>query len=246
MTFIRSRINYIEYFNNIRKQIVLIYIEGGIGVGKTTIINKYIEEHIQIKGVVHKIEEPIEEWTGNNFKNINMLDEMYLDKTKLALFQNYILNSHFLNMVKQIFLNKADIYIVERSIYSCRFVFTEMFYQNGDINNFEMVILNKQFEVFNNFNSLPDYIFNIVCDSKICIKRIQKRGRKGEEQITLDYLLKLRYYELLLLEKFNKIIEVLTIHNDTEDDSDFTDIKQNKPDVNISLEKYKITRSISF
>lgn len=85
----------------------------------------------------------------------------------------------------------------ERSPAACRYVFTQILMNEGTLDA-------EQFEIFKNvYDRLsfkdPDAIVFLDCPQDLCLDRVARRGRKGEEHITLDYLQKISFqYETML------------------------------------------------
>lgn len=185
-----------------------IFIEGNIGVGKSTFINK-IRNKYQDK--FNYIEEPIEEWTehviDNSETKINYLNLYYSNQVKYSfLFQCLALLSLVNNKIK----GKNN--IIERSIYSCIYVFSKNLYNNKIISFEEYEFLKlwkkkqykeKDFKII----YLEDTVEN-------CFERIKKRNRPEEKNITIEYLKQLEdNYKELLIKYKNNIIVVKCIEN---------------------------------
>jgi deoxyadenosine/deoxycytidine kinase len=80
--------------------------------------------------------------------------------------------------------------ICERSLESCRHIFSKILKDQGKIDDINYQIL----EMFYNITgSIPvDAIIYLDITSEVSIKRIEKRARLGEDYITIDYLEKCR------------------------------------------------------
>ena len=77
--------------------------------------------------------------------------------------------------------------LMERSLFTDRYVFAKMLYHDDKIEDIEYQIYIKWFEHF--MNDIPEIEF-IYLDipAETCLERIRQRNRKGEESITLEYL----------------------------------------------------------
>ena len=205
--------------NTIKTKIFkLIMMEGLIGAGKTTFLKNY--EKISSKFPNKKIAlilEPIEEWQGNNKYNIDLLDLMYKDiKKYVGIFQIYVLSSHFNNMLSIINSSDAEIFIMERSIYSSRYVFTEMHRDAGNIDDQTMLIIEEQFASIDKMFIIPDEIFYMDTTPEVCFERIKKRARPQEKNITIEYLrmIEKQYSKMfeIIKEKYPQI-KISTLYN---------------------------------
>ena len=83
--------------------------------------------------------------------------------------------------------NPNKIIICERSIYTDKYVFAKMLYQQGYINEIEWQTYNYWFDTFKQKTKLDSVIY-INTDPDICFERIKKRNRTGESNIPIEYL----------------------------------------------------------
>ena len=185
-------------------------IEGNVGAGKTTLL-KYFEENNPEYFVCY---EPVEEWI--NFKlnpgEKSIFELFYEDKKKYAfVFQMMALQSRFENLQKTIEQNKDKIIICERSIFTDYEVFAKLQKQEGNISDIELHVYEKWHAFFMNMLK-PDIrgIIYLQTDPTICIERIHKRNRKGEENCSHVYLEHLHTMHENWLQT-QKIAPVLTI-----------------------------------
>lgn len=165
---------------------IVISIEGNIGAGKSTMIQK-IQAHLG-KDFVY-IPEPIDEWnTIQDENNIPILECFYNNQEKYAFsFQMMAYISRIANLKKAIDNNPNTILIIERSVYTDKHVFAKMLYDNKQINEIEHQIYLKWYDYF--LKDLPPiYTIYMRTDPSVCLQRIQKRNRNGEENIELAYL----------------------------------------------------------
>jgi deoxyadenosine/deoxycytidine kinase len=86
---------------------------------------------------------------------------------------------------------ECEIIVCERSLAASRHVFCAMLKEANQISAFEMNIYESFFTPSVMERYYPDTVFFLDVDPHICLERIQKRDRKGEEDIPLDYLIKL-------------------------------------------------------
>lgn len=170
---------------------MLIYLEGNIGGGKSTLIN-FLNDYINSNNIdADVILEPVEEWENTqDIQGTNILQHYYQDQKKYGFaFQINALLSRVKKIQEKISASKKYIHFVERSIFTDKNVFLECNYQNGNITHMEYVIYQQWFDwILENFKLRPDgYVF-LNTDTQICYERIKERSRTGEECIPLEYL----------------------------------------------------------
>lgn len=169
----------------------ILSIEGNIGAGKSTFLASLQEKYKYNKNILF-LPEPVSEWekfVDENGKN--MLEKFYQDQstysfafqvmafsTRLAILRNAVDNAEN---------NGIDTIVMERSLEADREIFAKMLYQDKLMEKCEHEIYLKMAE-----NALKDYsldgIIWINVPPEICLKRIEKRNREGEQSITLEYL----------------------------------------------------------
>ncbi len=163
---------------------IIISIEGNIGSGKSTLCKDL--ETVKFDKPHKIIYEEVGEWckhVDNNGKNIFEL--YYSDKQKYSyLFQSYVVCSrvsHILDIIKKY---PNHIIICERSHLTDFYIFATVLHTLNLMSELEYKIYT---EVFNTLNlDITATVYNKV-DSNICISRIKKRNRQGE-QITPEYI----------------------------------------------------------
>ena len=162
----------------------IISIEGNIGSGKSTLCKDL--ENVTFK-IPHKIiYENVGEWCKHTDKNNkNIFELYYLDKEKYSyLFQSYVICSrvwHILDTIKQY---PNHIIICERSHLTDFYIFASVLYKLKLMTDLEFKIYSEIFKTFT--IEICGTIYNRV-SSEICIERIQKRNRMGEN-ITPEYI----------------------------------------------------------
>jgi deoxyadenosine/deoxycytidine kinase len=187
----------------------IIVVDGVIGAGKTTTIReiekrfnkiydyneKQNEKHNEKnnenkdnikykKPKIKAIYEPVEIW-----KSTGALEYFYEDIPKNAYaFQTFTYITRISSVIDEIYDNPdADIYILERSIWTDRYIFMELL--KDSITDLEMCMYNKWCDMW-------AYILPISVDKWVLLntsleeslKRIASRNRDGElEGITVEY-----------------------------------------------------------
>lgn len=180
-------------------------IEGNIGSGKSTIINILKQHFKKYKNVVFLLE-PVDEW--NKIRNENdktILECYYEDKAKYAFSFQMMAYITRINQLKKAIDNGYEYIITERSISTDKNVFTKMLYDNKDIDSINYQIYNRWFdELTENIPNIK-YIY-IKTDPEIAEARVRMRSRKGENNITLEFLEKCNNYHELWLKNMNTLI----------------------------------------
>ena len=174
---------------------IIVVVDGVIGAGKTTTIkeiekrfdkinkdNKNNENYKQVK--VKAIYEPVELW-----KSIGALEYFYKDISRNAYsFQTFTYITRIASVIDEIYDNPdADIYILERSIWTDRYIFMELL--KDSITDLEMAMYYQWCDMW-------AYILPMRVDKWVLLntsldeslKRIAFRDRNGEKSgISVDY-----------------------------------------------------------
>jgi deoxyadenosine/deoxycytidine kinase len=187
---------------------LIISIDGNIGSGKSTII-KYLQcnfENFLNKNLnICFLQEPVKSWESiidiNSEKNI--IQKFYENNEKYSfVFQMNAYISRLSQILKE-FNNNYDVIITERSIFTDKNVFAKMLYDINKLNSIEFQVYNKWFDSFNDkFKNIK--IIYIKTSPDICLSRVNKRSRTGEDKINKEYLLNCHLYHELWLNNFNK------------------------------------------
>ncbi|ARF08290.1 deoxynucleoside kinase [Catovirus CTV1] len=203
-----------------KKQI--ISIEGNIGVGKSTLVNmlkELFQDNVEI------IFEPIEDWINivdDDGKNI--LETFYNDKKRWSYtFQNVAYITRMNKIVEALNNSTKKYIILDRSLDADLNTFAKMLYDDKFISEIEWNAYNKWNKFFfDNFGKEFNHqIIYLRCDPKVCQKRILKRGRKSEENISIQYLESVhKYHEEWLINKAKNVIVI-------DSNQDFIDDKEN-------------------
>jgi deoxyadenosine/deoxycytidine kinase len=156
----------------------IYFLEGDIGAGKTELINKLKDRGYDIKL------EPVQHLQDNG-----LLEAFYRNPKKYALLmQNtmFILKMEIINNIQ------IDIIFIERSPFCDKECFATLLHEDGFIDDIEWTTYNLWYNKLIKQMDNIDYKFiYLKADPKICKERIEHRGRKGEESISLEYLEKL-------------------------------------------------------
>lgn len=167
----------------------IIVIDGLIGSGKTTILNS-LSKILNDKGIkTLAIVEPVDQW-----KEIGALEHFYKDiKQNCYEFQTYVYITRVKDLLENYnkYKNDYDVFIVERSIFSDRYIFVEMLKE--DMGNTRMKMYDEWCDLW---KKLIPFEFNmfILLDTTVetSMKRLKIRNRCEELGITDEYQTNLR------------------------------------------------------
>ena len=196
---------------------LIISIDGNIGSGKTTLYQSLKDRYKNNSNIVF-LKEPVGEWEKIMDEDGNtMLQKFYGDQDKYSFsFQMMAFISRFSILRKAIKENPNSIIITERCLYTDKYVFAKMLYDNKMMEDVNYQIYCKWFEEFSQEIQMSKIIY-IQTDPEICLERINKRNRTGEDTIELDYLnLCFRYHEDMIIELREKNIEVIVLNGNVD------------------------------
>jgi deoxyadenosine/deoxycytidine kinase len=190
-----------------------ILIEGNIGSGKTTLIDKLSNnEKYEV------IREPVDLWLQiKGTDNKNLLQEFYENPSRYAhLFQTMV----FITRLQSIEHDQVkNIRFCERSILTDKYVFGKACINSGKMSDIEINCYNIWFDwLENNFFKKPDTIIYLQCSPEKCYDRIKERARSEESSVPLAYLKELHDLHEEWIN--NTDIPSLTINNDIDNNFD--------------------------
>ena len=182
----------------------MIFVEGNIGTGKSTFLTHLSKE---FKVVL----EPVDEWSQmKNANGKNILEEFYRDPARNAyLFQSIAFRSRMKNIAHR------DNCLIERSIYTDRYVFANTCREDGLIGDIEWGDYISWFDwLTTEFKVKPKGFIYLRCEPEVSLARVKNRNRLGEENISLEYLKKLhRKHDDWLLD-YERVL-VLDVNEDS-------------------------------
>ena len=187
---------------------LILSIEGNIGAGKSTLLEKAKK---CIPGKMDRkiifLQEPVDLW--DDIKDSNgetILTKFYRDSGKYAFaFQMMAYISRLEILKNTVRRNPNSIIICERSIWTDKNIFAQMLADDGKIEEIELLIYNKWFDALSKELSLDGSIY-LKTTPEVCVTRVRKRNRKGEN-IPLSYLQRCHlYHEKWLAELDDKIV----------------------------------------
>ena len=201
---------------------LIISIEGNIGSGKSTLINKLKKEFTSVGMTpVIYIDEPVKIWNTIMDKNgDNIIKKYYEDQKKYAFqFQMmaYITRITELRKAMEKY-NGNCIIITERSIETDKEVFAKMLYEKKILDNISYTIYLKWFEELSRDLKVNELIY-LKTEPETALKRVIKRNRPGET-IPIDYLKDCHERHERWLQKCD---DVLLLNGERDIDESFND-----------------------
>ncbi len=161
----------------------MILLEGNIGAGKTTVGNL-----MKASGMFGFIEEPVEKWK-EGFAS-NLLESFYSDMKRWSFtFQIMAFTTRAKTWKEILELSDHSRMVLERSIFTDRYVFAHSLHQLGMMNDSEWQVYAGLWDFLSsNYCVTPDCIIYLRTPAEVCLERIRLRGRGEEGGIRLDYL----------------------------------------------------------
>jgi deoxyadenosine/deoxycytidine kinase len=181
----------------------IIYIEGNIGTGKSTFVEKlgnYISQMLSKKMFYPTlVQEPVDEWMKTYDQDgKNILEKFYEDQNRWSFtFQmnSFISRSHCIEESCDAIRDDATkesltpLILAERSIYTDRFCFAQNCHENGNMTKLEYDVYCRWNDwLSNKFSLRPKAYIYLRCPPEENVHRIKKRSRDGECGIPVEYL----------------------------------------------------------
>ncbi|XP_059849271.1 thymidine kinase 2, mitochondrial isoform X1 [Hypanus sabinus] len=162
---------------------LVICVEGNIASGKTTCL-EYFARYSNIEVLL----EPVSKW--RNIWNHNLLGLMYEDPSRWAItLQTYVQLTMLQQHTRPLTL---PVRMMERSIYSAKYIFVENHYQSSIMPAVDYAVLTEWFDwIVGNTNVSVDLIVYLQTTPETCYQRLKARCRSEEKIIPLDYLRRL-------------------------------------------------------
>ena len=211
---------------------LIVSIDGNIGSGKSTLFNN-LKTKLEKRKDICFLEEPVDEWSNIKDENgVTMLENYCMNQEKHAFAFQVMASSTRIKMLMEAIQDPDIKFIIsERSILSDKNVFAKMLFDSGKISfidyNVYKLLYNAHKEIMKN-----TIIVYVRTNSDICLKRIKKRNRKGEDAIEQSYLeLCHEYHEKWIMN--DKVNHKLVINGNLDN---ITNPKQNNIWVNTFCE----------
>lgn len=157
-----------------------VIVEGNIGSGKSTLL-----QHFQNNPKVRTYPEPIDRW--RDVRGFNTLSLMYsFPKQFSHVFQSYVQQTMLENHMNA---QRESVKLMERSVYSARYCFTENLFQSKLMTDVEYAVLEEWFDwIVGQRMARVDLIVYLRTQPEVIHERIQKRDRSEESSCSLEYL----------------------------------------------------------
>lgn len=168
----------------------VIWVEGIIGAGKTT-FTKTLSERLNLR--------PIFEPVDDN----PLLEKSYQDPVKYVFpMQLWLMAKRHAMQQLAAWEDKYGEYagsVIDRGLPGDR-VFCKMHVQEGNIDSEFWGVYEYFYEVMSLNLPVPNLLVFLDAEPETAFARMKKRGREAENEVTLDYLVKLRkgYLDLLV------------------------------------------------
>ncbi|KAM9726461.1 thymidine kinase 2, mitochondrial isoform 2-T2 [Menidia menidia] len=166
-----------------------ICVEGNIASGKTTCL-----EYFSKTSNIQVLTEPVSKW--RNVRGHNPLALMYQDPQRWGLtLQTYVqltmLDRHVSATVRapDYYHNSAPVSMMERSIFSAKYIFVENLMRSGKMPEVDYAVLSEWFDWITTNIPIPvDLIVYLQTSPQTCHQRLKQRCREEEKVIPLEYL----------------------------------------------------------
>lgn len=186
-----------KLINNYTKPI-LMSIEGNIGSGKSTLLHKlktYKPLHrfqSEMERPIVFVDEPVSMWetVHNPVSMKNIIEEFYSHPDEHAFaFQMLACITRMSNIIETVEKYPNAIIITERSLDTDKYVFAMNLHRQGYIKDIHYQIYQLCHRLIGQVSKLVIDRYIYVCtEPTLCMTRIQKRRRDGENEITQEYL----------------------------------------------------------
>lgn len=197
----------------------IVSIEGNIGSGKSTLVDR-LQKYFAGSERVCFLQEPVDIWNTIQDKEGNtMITKFYSDTKKYSFAFQMMAYISRLSMLREAIKKDYNVIVVERSMFTDKMVFAKMLYDDGKIEEVEYQIYNKWFDEF--IQDLPPIdIVYVKTSPSVALERVEKRAREGES-IPLAYLENCHnYHENWLKEESQTYRNKIVIQGDTDIEKD--------------------------
>ncbi|HUV73296.1 MAG TPA: deoxynucleoside kinase, partial [Anaerolineae bacterium] len=161
----------------------MILLEGNIGAGKST-----MGKILKTSGLFDFIEEPVQAWQEGFAANL--LDAFYSDMERWAFtFQITAFVTRAKTWQEVLALTDHSRVVLERSIFTDRYVFATNSHRLGGMTNAEWQVYCGLWDFLaTNYCVEPECILYYRTPAEICVERMKARGRSEESGVSLEYL----------------------------------------------------------
>lgn len=204
---------------------IIISIEGNIGAGKTTIIDKLQHKMRNCQDVLF-LREPVDVWESIKDPKTgeNILQKFYQNPSLYAFSFQVMAYATRVSLIREAIRNNRDckVVICERSLDADKNIFAQMLHDDGLIDDIQFQIYNKFYKEYSTEFKLDGIVY-IDADAEVCYRRVSKRARDGEAGIEQAYLTKCKKYHDDWLVHNHNYTSVLRLDTNDDVEYDFTD-----------------------
>lgn len=179
-----------------------IAVAGNIGVGKSTLTAMLAEKLAW---------EPFYEAVDDN----PYLADFYANMQQWSFHSQVFFLSRRLRHHRQI-LDRPGTVVQDRSVYEDAEVFAENLYRQGNMTERDYRTYRELYAAMGLFLPPPDLVVYLRASVPVLIKRIRKRGRDFERQVSAEYLEQLNHLYEEWIDRFS-LCPVLTVPADNLD-----------------------------
>ena len=178
-----ENINPEEFSQSVEGRPFTVIVEGNIGSGKSTFLDHY--RNLSDFAV---FQEPVDKW--RDLDGHNLLELMYTDPRRHSYtFQSFVqLTMAQLHAAK----TKKRIKMMERSLWSARYVFAENLLRSKNMATSEFEVLKAWFEFLRGCPKEVDLSVDLVIylrtSPEVAYQRLKARARSEEKIVSLEYL----------------------------------------------------------
>jgi deoxyadenosine/deoxycytidine kinase len=184
----------------------VICVDGPIGAGKSTLIEMLSKK---LNGKIDDLRilfspEPIEEWRNVGKKKLNILQKFYDDKERYSFTFQFNAFISRISQVEKMIEKEKDfdfVLFIERGIFSDRYIFAELLYELGFLQEIEWEVYKQIFDFLSKKSFKIDGYLYLNYDSDTCIEREKERNREEEKNVDEFYLRE-------VCEKYQKVIRI--------------------------------------
>jgi deoxyadenosine/deoxycytidine kinase len=195
--------------NTVAKNIKIVSIEGNIGSGKSTLLQR-LKDHFKNDFRIIFVDEPVSEWETiiDPSDGENIIQKFYKNQEKYSFSFQMMAYISRLSLLKKTCENNDNcIIITERSLFTDKYVFAKMLFDDEKIENINYQIYSKWFDTFVNDFPISNFIYVDTTPTN-CFTRVVKRSRTGESNIPLEYLQNCHIYHEEMVKTFNNLLQI--------------------------------------
>ena len=176
---------------------------------------------MKINNTICFLKEPVNLWESiKNSNNETMIECFYKEPDKYAFSFQVMAYVSRVALIKQAIANGYKYIFTERCIHTDRNVFLKMLHESNKVEKMNNDIYNMLFDTFTQEYNI--YHIYIQTTPEVALKRVKKRDRAGETNISLEYLTMCNNYHNNWLANNKK--NIITFDGNEDDwlkDSDF-------------------------